>query len=62
MEDIIKQLRKASIIILDQRQKMCGPSLEVKTAQGALMKSLSCISNAIAELQVLDGQMRSDKK
>ena len=51
MEDIIKQLRKASIIILDVRQKLSGSTIVAKAAQSALMKSLNCLSNAMYELQ-----------
>ena len=53
MKEVIKQLRKASILILDARQKLGGPSVPVKTAQGSLMRSLNCISNAMAVLQPL---------
>ncbi len=54
MKEQIKQLRKAAIILLNVRQTMCGPSIETKTAISSLMKGINCISNTIAELQVLE--------
>lgn len=61
-KEVIKQLRKASIIILDARQNLGGPNLAVKTAQGSLMKSLNCLSNAMASLQPLVDVEEADKR